>query len=253
MRIIESRIIGKHSPDTCEDGIATSRDFIAVVDGSTGKTPRRIRPEISNGRYAMQLICAYINHMEGATDLDAFLTGITQHIAQAQGEQPPEDRLTASAIVYARQRREIWMIGDCLCLVDGQLYTNPKPYEQRIAEQRACLIRNGMPPAEARQHIVPELVRAMRDGQNKTYAVIDGTPVYKRGIKVLGVLPGQEVVLASDGYSVLKPTLRQSEACLSRLLHDDPQCIGSFVATKGLVPGNRSFDDRAYIRFVADE
>ncbi len=224
-----------------------------MVDGSTGKTPHRIRPEATNGRYAMQLICAYVSNMEGGATLDAFLSGITQRIAQAEGDQPPEDRLTASAIIYARQREEIWMVGDCQCLVGGRLHTNPKPYEERIAALRARLIRDGMPPAEARRCIVPELVRAMHDGQNKTYAVIDGTPVYKPGVKVLAVPPGQEVVMASDGYPILKPTWQQSEACLSRLLHDDPQCVGAFVATKGLVPGNRSFDDRAYIRFVADE
>lgn len=253
MRIIESQIIGKNSNENCEDGIATNDNFIAVVDGSTGKTHERVRPEVTNGRYAMQLICAYINKIEASTDLDEFLSGITQQIAQIQGDQPPEKRLTASAIIYSRLRKEIWMIGDCQCLVAGRLYTNPKPYEQDIAGQRAQLIRKGMSPAEARQAIVPELIRAMYIGQNKTYAVIDGTPIYQCGIKVLPVFPGQEIVLASDGYPFLKNTLQQSEACLLQQLRNDPQCIDSFVATKGLVPGNHSFDDRAYIRFlVAD-
>ena len=60
----------------------------------------------------------------------------------------------------------------------------------------------------------------------------------------------QEIVLASDGYPFLKPTLANSEAALAHLIATDPQCVRYFIATKGLVSGNRSFDDRTYIRFV---
>ena len=60
-----------------------------------------------------------------------------------------------------------------------------------------------------------------------------------------------EVVLASDGYPFLKPTLAASEAALVEQIANDPQNIRSFIATKGIVEGNKSFDDRTYIRFLA--
>ena len=59
-----------------------------------------------------------------------------------------------------------------------------------------------------------------------------------------------EIVLASDGYPFLKPTLAASEAALAEQIANDPQNIRSFIATKGIVEGNKSFDDRTYIRFV---
>ena len=59
-----------------------------------------------------------------------------------------------------------------------------------------------------------------------------------------------EIVLASDGYPFLKPTLAASEAALAEQIANDPQNIHSFIATKGIVEGNKSFDDRTYIRFV---
>jgi len=59
-----------------------------------------------------------------------------------------------------------------------------------------------------------------------------------------------EIVLASDGYPFLKSTLEASEKALEELLKHDPQCVNSFIATKGLVEGNKSFDDRTYIRFA---
>lgn len=37
MDIIESRIIGKKNPETCEDGMVITDDFIAVIDGREQK------------------------------------------------------------------------------------------------------------------------------------------------------------------------------------------------------------------------
>ena len=45
MKIIESSIIGKKSPEACEDGMVVTDDFIAVIDGSTSKTPKAIIDE----------------------------------------------------------------------------------------------------------------------------------------------------------------------------------------------------------------
>ena len=60
MDIIESSIIGKKNPETCEDGMVVTDDFIAVIDGSTSKTSKHLNPDMKNGRYAMMLISEYI-------------------------------------------------------------------------------------------------------------------------------------------------------------------------------------------------
>lgn len=60
MKIIESCIIGKKSQEACEDGMVVTDDFIAVIDGSTSKTPKHLNPDMKNGRYAMMLISEYI-------------------------------------------------------------------------------------------------------------------------------------------------------------------------------------------------
>ena len=147
------------------------------------------------------------------------------------------------------------MVGDCQAIICGKLYENGKPYEEKIAHKRVELIQQGMSPAEARKQIEPLLVRAMLEGQNKTYTVIDGFPIYREGVRVvaLGVLTASEsdssmVVLASDGYPFLKPTLVESEEALAKQIANDPQNIKYFIATKGIVEGNQSFDDRTYIR-----
>ena len=264
MKIIESSIIGKKSPEACEDGMVVTDDFIAVIDGSTSKTPKHLNPDMKNGRYAMMLISEYIREeLKADASVDDFCQGVTAFIynkvyeklgVEERLKEHPEERLTASAILYSRTRNEVWMVGDCQAIIDGKLYENGKPYEQEIARKRVKLIEQGLSPAEARKQIEPLLIEAMLSGQNQTYTVIDGFPIYREGVKVVAlktkpVSSPNEVVLASDGYPFLEPTLAASEAALLHLIAHDPQCIHDFIATKGLVAGNKSFDDRTYIRF----
>ena len=292
MKIIESSIIGKKSQEACEDGMVVTDDFIAVIDGSTSKTPKHLNPDMKNGRYAMMLISEYIREeLKADASVDDFCQGVTAYIynkvyeklgVEERLQEHPEERLTASAILYSRTRNEVWMVGDCQAIIAGKLYENGKPYEQEIAEKRVDLIKEGMLPAEARRQIEPLLVEAMLSGQNRTYTVIDGFPIYREGVKVVSVsdscsvqdsvpasdsvpcsdsvsasgtifVSSSEIVLASDGYPFLEPTLAASEVALAEQIANDPQNIHSFIATKGIVEGNKSFDDRTYIRFSVEK
>lgn len=256
MTITEQFICGKHTAADCEDGIVITNNFAAVIDGSTSKTPKRLDPSMKNGRFAMLLISEYIKQMPADYTMNNFCRGITLRIAEEYAKRGiaedmakhPEERITASAIIYSNSRKEVWMVGDCQAIIDGEHYDNSKPYEQEIAMQRATLIKNGMSPKEARCAIEPQLIKAMLEGQNRQYAVIDGTPIYMPGTRI--VTASHCVVLASDGYPTLLPTLHESEEALAKHLTDDPQNITDFIATKGLVEGNVSFDDRAYIKLT---
>ena len=289
MKIIESSIIGKKSQEACEDGMVVTDDFFAVIDGSTSKTPKHLNPDMKNGRYAMMLISEYIREeLKADASVDEFCQGVTAYIynkvyeklgVEERLKEHPEERLTASAILYSRTRNEVWMVGDCQAIIAGKLYENGKPYEEKIARKRVELIEQGLSPAEARKQIEPLLIKAMLSGQNQTYTVIDGFPIYREGVKVVSVsdscsvqdsvpasdsvpcsgsvsasgtisVSSSEIVLASDGYPFLEPTLAASEAALAEQIANDPQNIHSFIATKGIVEGNKSFDDRTYIRFV---
>ena len=292
MMIIESKIVGKKSQESCEDGMVITDDFIAVIDGSTSKTPKHLNPDMKNGRYAMMLISEYIREeLKADASVDDFCQGVSAYIynkvyeklgVEKRLKEHPEERLTASAILYSRTRNEVWMVGDCQAIIDGKLYENGKPYEEKIARKRVELIEQGLSPAEARKQIEPLLIEAMLSGQNQTYTVIDGFPIYREGVKVVSVsdscsvqdsvpasdsvpcsdsvsasatisVSSSEIVLASDGYPFLEPTLAASEAALAEQIANDPQNIHSFIATKGIVEGNKSFDDRTYIRFSVEK
>lgn len=257
MRIIEKNILGKNNQETCEDGIIVTDYFAAVIDGSTSKTPHQFLPDMKNGRYCMKLIKSFIRIFPADGTCEDFCKGITSfihnvykeyHIDLNHLQKHPEERLTASAVIYSEKKKEVWMIGDCQCLIDKLHYTNNKPYEDRVASKRAYLISRGMSPSKAREAIVPDLIRAMEEGQNKQYAVIDGFDIYMQDVLVINVSHAQQLILASDGYPFLKENLYQSELLLDNQLKKDPQNIHAFKATKGLIKNNISFDDRSYLK-----
>lgn len=267
MQIIEQLSAAKHPARKSEDGIVVTPDFVAVIDGSTSKTDYRHSLWRSNGRYAMQLVSRYIRRMPKTTTCEQFLNGVTAAIARHYRKrmlprlaEHPEERLTCSAVVFSRLCREVWLVGDCQCLIGDEYYDNPKPDEALLAAMRADevkrLLANGMTQEElladdvARPVIIPRMLQTMQQ-QNRTYAVIDGFRIPRQHVRVvtLDFRPWQ-VVLASDGYPFLRPTLDESERLLERQRRQDPLNIGpDFQATKAFHPGANSFDDRSYIRF----
>ena len=290
MNIIEQTVVPKSPSRRSEDGIVVSPDFVAVIDGSTSKSRQRCHRDLSlrrhsNGELAMLIISDFIRHMPKGTTCHQFCTGASAAIRSRYKKslldhlsEHAEDRLTASCVVFSRLRREIWMIGDCQALsiplppthgpsaaISGEradaptpsYYDNPKPYEQELAQMRANIIRQSPQPWDhfltddtARQAIIPRMLETMRQ-QNKTYSVIDGFPVDERHVRIITLdFQPWQLVLASDGYPFLCPTLAESEDRLAAQLKNDPLNIGlAFVATKAFAAGNNSFDDRAYLRF----
>ena len=215
------------------------------------------------------------------TTSEAFLRGVTAYVRKHYKKsmlprlaEHPEDRLICSVVVFSRLCREIWMIGDCQCLVSPitqhltpntqhpspQFYDNPKPYEAELAAMRAQeverLIDEGYTVDElcrndiARPVIIPRMIETMRQ-QNITYSVVDGFPIPRQHVRTITLdFQPYEIVLASDGYPFLHPTLEESEKALQELRQWDPLNYSpDFQATKAFHPDNNSFDDRSYIRF----
>lgn len=270
MEIIEKKITGKTSQEKCEDGIIVTDNYIAVIDGSTSKSKTSLYKNESNGQFAMNLIKEFIAKAPSNFTCYEFCTQLTSFISNQYKEleidiqtlsEHPEQRATASAIIYNHTRHEIWMVGDCQCLIGTTLFENPKPYEEPIASMRSAYIRLALLEGKTiedfiekdtgRTFVLPFMLNSMKY-QNIRYAVIDGFPIPQQFVRIIPVPSSSKfsIVLASDGYPFLKPTLEESEKALSSQLKNDPLCIDTFHATKGLKKGNVSFDDRSYIKFL---
>jgi glycerophosphoryl diester phosphodiesterase len=116
-------------------------------------------------------------------------------------------------------------------------------------------IENLMEFDTGREFIKPLLSRqALFQNPNNesiySYGVINGFEVPENAIKTVRMQDNKYLVLASDGYPALKPTLEESEQALKKILASDPLCMRIYKSTKGLEAGNISYDDRAYLKIA---
>ncbi|MDD4557008.1 MAG: hypothetical protein PHE89_06775 [Alphaproteobacteria bacterium] len=273
MKIIEKFIQGKNpNQDLCEDGLFCSDDFVVVIDGATAKSNRLFEGKTS-GRIAMEVISMAVSSLhKEATAPQAFelMTQALIKFYQHQGIlsemlENPHQRPTASVVVYSRFHQEIWSVGDCQALVDGKAFQPQKFIDFIMSEMRAYFlaaeIKSGKTEQElmardtGREFISPMLQKQCLFQNNAvkspySFAVVDGTKIPEEEIVVYDVKQAKEIILASDGYSILFPTLEETEKELQRIVNADPLCYKENKGTKGILEGNVSFDDRSYIRFI---
>ena len=224
---------------------------------------------MTSGRYAREILAQALKTMEPGIDAASAMEYLNQALAKAGSgrreflRDHPEERLQAVVILYSCEKREVWAFGDCQCLIGDTLHSHGKEIDGLVAEIRclynqAELILGGSEDDFARHDpgracILPLLRRQfLLANQDRPYGydVLDGFAIHSHHVSVYPVPPQTQVVLASDGYPVLKDTLAESEKSLDELLQKDPQCLRENRGTKGLVKGNQSFDDRTYVRFA---
>jgi hypothetical protein len=267
MKVVSQFLVAKTGEaEECEDGIVVTEDFAAVIDGATDTTGRRYSG-ITAGRYAMLACAGAIRMLNAKADAETAISHLTEILAENLPlNSPPGENPAAVAVIYSEARREIWQIGDVGFWYAGVPDGGVKPrktIDRYAADIRAAVLRaelaNGADPATlaqadpGREAILSLLTHQSIFCNNAgagewAYAALDGRPV---AFDLVTVQPVPDdvntVVIASDGYPVILPTLQASEELLASLLSEDSLCIGSLLGTKGVFPGNASYDDRAYL------
>lgn len=286
IEVIEARTVGKKGdPALNEDGFVVAGGIAAVVDGVTSKSTAGIW-EPSGGVVARRALCAALERLgsdEPPCDpadmravqrvLDGELRARYEHdrAAAAAGgiayfRTHPVDRAEANAVVYSHGAGRIWLFGDCQAMVNGQAVDTVKTVDRLLGALRSFVVQAHDLAAEdstrqqtgdgaadpGRAAIMPFLRMQNRFANTRGefgYFVFDGftDPTYP--IRTLEVRPGDEVVLASDGYPDLRPTLVESQAALEQLRRTDPRMLHVPGGTKGFDPLRGTYDDRTYLRF----
>lgn len=272
--IVEKFISSKTDrANDCEDALSIGEDFLAVIDGATSKTERKWKGQTPGQTAAHVLADAVQKLPSSSTAREAvdFLTDAINETYELYNlkqmiDEDPTQRISASIAVFSRDRREVWIVGDCQAIVGDVLFSAQKAIDKLLSDARSLFleieIAKGTPLEEllsddvGREFILPLLQRQTflqndPSFEEYWYPVLDGSPVPQAGIKVLPVPKDVDrVVLATDGYPYLRDNLEQSEVELHRLLTSDPLLFREFKSTKGMRRGDHSFDDRAYIRMM---
>lgn len=263
--IVERFIMGKSTnSEQCEDVIVVGEHFYAVIDGVTSKFPTKYEGK-APGRYCAELLAEAILSLDKNVTAKEALNMLNDTVKKAYGdtEITEETKMQACVIIYSKARREIFNYGDCQLMINGEQFDHTKRIDTLLEDLRAFTISAYLSQGGSesdiykkdigREAILPFLKKqsifANKDGYFG-YAVIDGTDINEMLIKSYSLTKGDRVVLASDGYPKLFPTLRESEDYLAKVLKFDPLAINENKQTKMKSKESISFDDRSYLSFI---
>lgn len=267
MEILEQFVRGKAGdPEICEDAIVVTSGHVAVIDGATDVSGRSYQGR-AGGWWAMAACRDVIQQLPYEVDAHTAVAAMASEIeASIDSGLTPAERPSAAVTVYSRARREIWQVGDVGFAYRGLPVAVGRP--RKLIDQIAVSFRVAVLTAEvAAGNLSMDRVTEVDPGRLAAralisrqgalrnnlgpygFAAIDGRPV-PSSLVVVHPLPEEidELVIASDGYPVIAETLAEAEATLAVLLEKDPWCVAELAGTKALMPGQESFDDRAYVR-----
>ena len=284
MRLVEQSIRSKAGINlaTCEDDLVVTNDFACVVDGATSVTGGRwTSAQITGGQWASRILIDGVKNLRPTCSAREAVDQLTRCIQGAyrseEGvletmENKPEERATASMMLYSKHLNQLICVGDCqAALIDasGKIFRviQPVKHNDVVMSQARCMflqleLSRGKTVEELRKipDVGREFIEPLRKGQrlfqnNPTahplyqYWVMDGFPVLDKGIEIHD-LPRRtrQIILASDGYPKLYSTLEETETELRSILDKDPLLMDLCMGTKGVRPGADSFDDRTYLR-----
>ncbi|MDO4439432.1 MAG: hypothetical protein Q4B86_08360 [Eubacteriales bacterium] len=266
IKIIEKFIAGKTSDELCEDSYFSSEDFVVVIDGVTSKSDFTYDGK-TTGKLASDIIRGVLEKMNREDSIDVFLNKVNEQFNDFYKEVEfpysiKEKGLQAVCAVYSDYYREIWLIGDCQVSVDGKVYLNPKKSDEILADMRSLVLHIlkkenvDWPEAQKRaRDIIETWILKANVFANKAeppfgYAVINGNEIPDSLIKIIKLDSNpHEIIFTSDGYPKVKSDLKKSEEYLNTILEQDKSCYELYLSTKGINKGQKSFDDRTYIRF----
>lgn len=265
IEILERFIRGKRADQSLnEDGLVVTDDYVIVIDGASSAASYN---GLSGGLVARRLIEARGKELADMEGIDA-VRALNEPLYDAQKNDPvacadPSMRLMASIVMYSVKKRQIWNYGDCPFLINGKRYQFDKKIDVLNADVRSFVNQAELSLGKTVEDLLKDdvglkFVKPFLNYQpifaNKKcefgFPSMDGFDINEELFECYDVAPGDEIVLATDGYPLLCSDLRSCEENLARTIAADPLCIGEHREVKACYEGLESYDDRTYIRFI---
>lgn len=249
-----------------EDVIRDTADWLVVCDGATDKSGYEMDGS-TGGRITAHLTAEAVVRNPSGTGADEIIERINKSYDETFGRDLEElglDRPSCTFVAIDKKAATVLRVGDVSWSDGSAVYDGASEIDFVHSRMRSVylemLLAESVPYTDllandpARELIMPSL-RKQAVFRNNTlseklsFGVIDGTPVPRQFIETWSLDDSvTDVIVATDGYPALQPTLELSEKYLRSDLERDPLRIGTHATTKGVRPGHQSFDDRAYAR-----
>ncbi|GHF49959.1 hypothetical protein FHX82_003828 [Amycolatopsis bartoniae] len=263
IEVVESVVVPKSDHSPCADRLIAGPATWGVADGATAKPWDD--PRGPDGAILADAVSTLLANLPRGADFAEAVRAATAEVAEmlAQAGIRPGRGSAVSFCVLQPAKRQIWRVGEARVMIDGRPVPTPGQAEDVVATARALAIESFLAAGETPESLrdvdrgraaVEPLLRSLVELRNSAtsrfaHAAIDGNPVPDHLTEIIPLRDGDhDIVIATDGYVTIAPTLGESEKLLAGRIERDPLMIEEPTATKGVGRGANSFDDRAYIR-----
>lgn len=261
--VVEACIQPKAYTSSGLDRLYIGTNLVAVIDGATpkfepiqGLTTQRLLDAVQRALQAIEM------SGDPISELSAFVgRGLDL------GQIPSDGRWmlpSATIVAVNATRREVWRIGDPWLSINGVLLNPGTSLEQRVSKRRQEILREAIKLGAAendlrtvdvgREAVLDELKllnKHRNPEQGEGFGALDGLSIPARFMEVWRLdEPLNTIIMASDGYLNPADSLECAEDELRQRLLLDPLLMNEPPATKGLMFGQNSFDDRSYLRVI---
>lgn len=274
MQIIETYIEGKlGDPALCEDALVVTDQLVAVVDGATDRSSPLVAGQ-TTGKLGADLVAQALGDLavSDALSPQALFDDLCGVIAgQMAGPDWPEAATApiCTVALYLPAKRQVWRLGDPWVRIGEEVHGKSYRFEEAAIENRrawlTALLKAGATveellvedPARAAYKPMAPLFRHMINPpvdqvDEWSAGCVTNRPAPPALIDVYDVSEDcDSVILATDGWPACPATLAEAQTVLADKLARDPLLIGEdFAAAKGHYAGQRSFDDRCWVRIA---
>jgi len=267
VKIVESFTASKYEDAKAnEDALILTDNFFGVIDGATDISGALIGGE-SPGRFAARTATRIFDTLTAIENAEDVLDRLTAAMRTAREENsiPSEIRPFCVFAVYIPSLRKIIRVGDIQVFVNGQEIPGRIPAVEALIQARCAILYSHLAAGKTVEELhrndpSEKLHRLFASGATLVnrgdipygFGALDGRPVPKRFIEIISVPPAAEIILASDGYPVVKPSLAESEAFLAEILQTDPLLIGDYPQPRATVPKGKGYgyDDRSWLKIL---
>jgi hypothetical protein len=271
MNIIESFCRGKNGPETNEDFLTVTPDFVLVVDGATDKSGHVVEG-MKGGRFVAKAIAQFHENqsIDPAADMATWVGAVSAHVddeLRRAGWPDHVQRPAASVLVYSVGRREIFRVGDCHYRLNDEVFLGGKEIDDFHgmvrAEKLKALLSDGSSVESILEHdpgrdlilasLANQYMFANAQFGEFAYPIVNGVEVPKHLLEDPCPVPeGAHVVMTSDGFDFPSRDLSETLERQATSYEIDRLRIGldgARPSTKGLSFDMDQHDDQTFVSF----
>ena len=271
---IEAECISKTGDEigNC-DALVITGSYIAVIDAYQARGWRSWGNHLPGGVFARTVLVEAIEKLAPGLERDEVFTMLHEALQKAAADSMEEmedaDSIfafpMARVMIYSVDKRQIWRLGDSPFCIDGELNQPRNEALEAAALYRASVLTRFL----AKERDLYDLVNsdigrsaiiqtiAQEDQKADGVTAISGNPNAKledilAHVETYDVNVDQEIIMATDGFPRILPTLDESTDWLLEEKSRDPLFINDYKALRNWGEYDAGYDDRTYVRFIVE-